>query len=142
MLTFAAATVLGASSPVMAGHDGSCDTAAEDGNLCVYRDIHYQGGMLDFTRTDHNYTSSADVFWDYYAETSQNINDQVSSIYNAELRCQWYLYRDAEFGGGVGYIGPGMSLDDLRYLNSGNANDVLSSHYKWTGTKECVNGST
>ncbi|KAB8180779.1 peptidase inhibitor family I36 protein [Microbispora catharanthi] len=140
-LAVAAATVVGAPRPALAGHDGYCDVAAEDGNLCLYRDSDYTGGMLDFTRTDHNYTSSADVFWIDFSESGININDQVSSIVNAETRCVWYLYRDIEFGGGGFWLPIGTNISNLA-LVSGNYNDAISSHYKWTGTKECTNGST
>ncbi|MFB4293272.1 peptidase inhibitor family I36 protein [Nonomuraea sp. ATR24] len=139
VLCAAAAAFALASAPAVAGHDGSCDYAFEDGNLCTYRHSSYQGGMLDFTRTDRNYTSAADVFYAAHLEpTGININDQVSSIVNNEGYCEWWLYENAEFGGS------GFTMLNINpaYSDLGNYNDRLSSHYKWTGSKECTNGST
>ncbi|MEV4113153.1 peptidase inhibitor family I36 protein [Nonomuraea sp. NPDC049695] len=126
-------------TPAMAGHDGSCGYAMEDGDVCLYRDSGFQGGMLDFTRTDKNYTSAADVFYaGHLTPTTVNINDQASSIINQEGYCEWWFYENAEFGGS-GFV---MYNIDPTFDSLGAYNDRLSSHYKWTGWTECTNGST
>lgn len=136
-LLLAAAGAVSVATPASAGHDGSCRIDYEDGDICLYEHIQYGGGMLDFTRTDRNYTSAADVFYDMKLPTFDNVNDQVSSIKNRELTCEWWIYPDAEFGG-AGFIY--RYGQDLAYLYENN--DVISSHYKWTGSQECTNGST
>ncbi|MEV0229239.1 peptidase inhibitor family I36 protein [Nonomuraea sp. NPDC050786] len=126
-------------TPASAGHDGFCDYAIEDGNVCLYRDANFSGGMLDFTRSDRNYTSAADVFFVYPSEPGTvNVNDQVSSIVNYEGYCEWWFYTDAEYGG----VGFKMLNINQSYNGLGSYNDALSSHYKWTGWTECTNGST
>ncbi|KAB8180780.1 peptidase inhibitor family I36 protein [Microbispora catharanthi] len=132
-------------TPAKAGHDGNCRIDYEDGDLCLYQDINNGGGMLDFTRTDKDYTSAADYFYEPGQQgqpTGWNVNDAASALKNRELTCEWYVFEDIEWGGDGFRYPYGLDFPDLRYLNIGNWNDRISSHYKWTGTQECTNGST
>ncbi|WP_182885215.1 peptidase inhibitor family I36 protein [Microbispora sp. H10885] len=138
-LALGVATLVIVAPPASAGHDGTCNYAIEDGDVCLYRLANFTGGMLDFTRSDRNYTSAADVFYSSAGvPTSTNINDQATSIVNYEGYCEWWFYTDAEWGG----YGFTMGNIQQSWSNIGTWDNRLSSHYKWTGWTECTNGST
>lgn len=103
-----------------ANYDGSCSTS----ELCTFWGFGQVGSMADFDQTISNYTQY--TFRTAGPGQGQNINDNVASVRNNSHLFAWWLFADANGGGGAPYvITPEWNQYDL-----GLATNKVSSHIK------------
>ncbi|MFD7431152.1 peptidase inhibitor family I36 protein [Streptomyces sp. NPDC091387] len=111
--------IAGSASAAAASYDGSCG-ADNGGEICLYRDAGYTGGIYDTIHSLSNYTS----YYTYHG-TSIQLNNSVSSAWNRDPDTGARIFANA------GYSGPQVYLSGNGYVyNMAEAglNDVASSH--------------
>ena len=109
----------GSSSAFAASYDGSCGDD-NGGEICLYKDAGYSGGIYDTVHSLSNYTS----YYTYW-NSSDKINNTVSSAWNRDPNTGARIYANA------GYSGPQVYLSGNGYVyNMAEAglNDMASSH--------------
>jgi len=98
--------------------DASWDSSCNSGEICNWRNAPYQVPLAATSSSDSDYNAGSDV----YPNTTDGINDSVSSVRNLKSTdTVWFTTNNY---GGSGYCVPsGFQSDQL-----GGLNDRFSSH--------------
>ena len=121
VLAFAAAVVgtVALAVPAQAtSYNGKCESSG-GGEICLYKDANFTGGLYDTLYSKPSYTGT------YYG-TNTSINNSVTSVINKDPSHTAFLFDGANYTGESTTIGNGGSYADLGY--GGIMNNRASSH--------------